>query len=130
MRLPAEYRDQIISQANAELPNECCGLIGGRDDVAQKLYPIANSDASPYRYNMDSKELLRAMREIDDNEWELMVIYHSHTHTDAYPSATDVSLAFYPDAHYLLVSLQNDDAVIRSFRIVDQKVTEEPVEFA
>ncbi len=130
MRLPAEYRDQIISQANAELPNECCGLIGGRDDVAQKLYPIANSDASPYRYNMDSKELLWAMREIDDNEWELMVIYHSHTHTEAYPSATDVSLAFYPDAHYLLVSLQNDDAVFRSFRIVDQKVTEEPVEFA
>ena len=130
MRLPSEYRDQIISQANAELPNECCGLIGGRDDVAQKLYPIANSDASPYRYNMDSKELLWAMREIDDNEWELMVIYHSHTHTEAYPSATDVSLAFYPDAHYLLVSLQNDDAIFRSFRIVDQKVTEEPVEFA
>lgn len=136
MRLPGAYRDEMIAHALEDNPNECCGIIAGRNGDATKLYRAVNAAASPYRYEVEAKDLLRINRDIDSNDWDVFAIYHSHTHTQAYPSATDIRLAFYPDAFYILVSLgdpnkpgvspENPD--VRAYRIVDDKVTEEPVE--
>ncbi|MCH8199453.1 MAG: M67 family metallopeptidase [Chloroflexi bacterium] len=118
----------MVAHAIEEDPNECCGLLSGKDGKLTGHYRMRNAEQSPYRYSMDGKELLMTLREIEDGGAELQVIYHSHTHSPAYPSATDVRLATWPDASYLLVSLENrDDPDIRVFRIVDGEVTEEPV---
>lgn len=116
----------MVGQARAEAPNECCGLLAGRHGRVLRRYPITNAEASPYRYNMDSRELLWAMRDMDEQGWELLGIYHSHTHTPAYPSPTDVFLAFYPEAVYLVISLMDpEEPVVRAFRIEDGQISEE-----
>ena len=118
----------MVAHALEEDPNECCGLLAGKDGKLTGHYRMRNAEQSPYRYSMDGKELLMTLREIEDGGAELQVIYHSHTHSPAYPSATDVRLATWPDAAYLLVSLENrQDPDIRAFRIVEGEVTEEPV---
>ena len=92
-------------------------------------YRITNTEKSPYRYSMDGRELNEVLRELDDNGWEMQVIYHSHTHSPAYPSDTDVRLAAnWPDPYYLLVSLVDKQSPdVRLFIIADGKVVEEPV---
>ena len=128
MDLPRQYADAIIQHAREDEPNECCGILAANGDTFVKHYRITNAEASPYRYSMDSKELFNAYRDIEDEGWELKVIYHSHTHSPAYPSATDVRLATWPDAYYLLVSLQDKDRPdIRVFLITDGEVSEEHV---
>ncbi len=118
--------DEIIAHARQDVPNECCGIIAGRDGRAVKLYRALNAEASPYRYNVDPKDLLRIYRDIDGNGWDLLAIYHSHTHTEAYPSPTDVRLAAWPEAYFLIVSLEDEaNPVLRAFRIQDGQVTEE-----
>lgn len=118
----------MVQHAREEDPNECCGLLAGPNGQIVKQYRITNAEQSPYRYSMDSKELLQAYREIEDSGWDIQVIYHSHTHSPAYPSATDVRLATWPDAYYLLVSLMDkENPDLRIFRIVDSEITEEPL---
>jgi len=117
---------EITEQALREFPNECCGLIAAADGVPVKVFPMKNADASPVTYRLDGQEQLRVFDEMDEQGWELWAIYHSHTHSEAYPSETDVKLAFYPDARYILVSLADRaNPVIRSFFIRDGVVTEE-----
>ncbi len=117
---------EIVEQGLREFPNECCGVIAGRDGVPTKVIPMANADASPVTYRLDGKEQLHVFDALDDEGLELWAIYHSHTHSEAYPSETDVRLAFYPDARYLLLSLADRDRpVLRSFSIRDGEVTEE-----
>jgi proteasome lid subunit RPN8/RPN11 len=136
VKLPQAYVDEMIAHAREDAPNECCGIIGGRDGSPTKLYRAVNAAASPYRYEVEPKDLLRISRDIDDNDWDVFAIYHSHTHTQAYPSGTDVRLAFYPDAYYILVSLGDPDKPdvspdspdVRAYRIVDEHVTEEEIE--
>jgi [CysO sulfur-carrier protein]-S-L-cysteine hydrolase len=125
MRLSQEFADAIIEQARAEHPNEACGLIGGSNGSATKLFRMANAERSPVIYRMDPAEQLRVFNEIDADGLDLVAIYHSHTRSAAYPSSTDVSLAYYPEAVYLIVSLANmDKPELRGFRIQDGKVTE------
>lgn len=120
--------DRLVEHAWSDFPYEVCGLLGGRPDGTLCHYPIDNADRSVTTYTMDAKQLLKAMREIEDEGWEL-AIYHSHTHTKAEPSATDVRLAAYPDATYLIVTLQDrDQPDIRAFRIRDGHVTERTVQ--
>lgn len=129
MRLPTAFVDQIIEQARADHPNETCGLIGGRDGEATHIYPTTNAERSPVLYRIEPAEQFRVFREIDDLDLELVGIYHSHTRSPAYPSATDVAQAYYPDAVYLIVSLADADApVLRGFNIVDGKVIEVDLE--
>ena len=117
---------EILDQGLREFPNECCGLIAAEAGVPVKVFPMRNADASPATYRLDGKEQLRIFQEMDDRGWDLWGIYHSHTHSEAYPSDTDVRLAFYPDARYILLSLADrGDPVIRSFWIVDDHITEE-----
>ncbi len=129
MEIAAEYRDAIVEHALEEDPNECCGILAGVQGIIKKHYRITNAEKSPYRYSLDGKEFLEALREIDDRGWEIQVFYHSHTHSPAYPSATDVRLATWPDAYYLLVSLLDKSAPeIRLFSILDGEVSEKQVD--
>jgi proteasome lid subunit RPN8/RPN11 len=126
LTLERTYIDEMIAHAREDDPNECCGIIAGKDGAATKLYRAINAEASPYRYNVDPKDLLRIYRDLDEHGWDVLVIYHSHTHTEAYPSGTDIRLAAWPDAYYVLVSLQDkNNPVVRAFTIHDGKVEEE-----
>jgi [CysO sulfur-carrier protein]-S-L-cysteine hydrolase len=119
--------DALVEHAWSDFPYEVCGLLGVESDGTIHHWTITNDERSMTYYVMNPKELLRAMRQIEDNEWE-MVIYHSHTHTQAYPSETDIRLAAYPDATYAIVTLQDRDRPdIRAFRILDGEVIERPV---
>jgi proteasome lid subunit RPN8/RPN11 len=109
--------EEMLDHARAEAPNECCGLIGGRDGELTTLYRAENSEGSPLRYNLDPQDQFRIMREMEESGEELAAIYHSHTHSPAYPSQTDVNLAFYPEALYLIVSLAEGEPPLRGFRI-------------
>ena len=125
LELPRAFADEILDHARSETPAEACGLIAGSEGKATKLFRIPNADPSIYRYNMEPKAQLRAMQEIDDSKWELLAIYHSHTHTPAYPYSTDIELAFYPESFYVIVTLQDDEhPEIRAFTIVDGMVAE------
>ena len=129
MEIPAEIRDAMVEHALEEDPNECCGILAGAGGIVLQHYRITNTEKSPYRYSMDGRELNQVLRELDDNGWEMQVIYHSHTHSPAYPSDTDVRLAAnWPDPYYLLVSLMDKQSpVVRLFTIFDGTVAEEPV---
>ncbi len=120
--------DLLVERAWSDFPYEVCGLLGVREDGRIVHFAIDNAERSMTFYSMEPKQLLRAMREIEDEGWGL-AIYHSHTHTEAYPSATDIRLAAYPEATYLIVTLQDrDHPEIRAFDIVDGEVTEKPLE--
>lgn len=119
--------DALVDHAWSDFPYEVCGLLGLRRDGRIEHFPIRNAERSMTYYSMDPKELLQAMRTIEDEGWGL-AIYHSHTHTEAYPSVTDIELASYPEATYLIVSLQDPDAPdIRAFHILTGTVSELPV---
>lgn len=121
--------DELIAHARDDLPNECCGLVAADNGTAVKVFRAENSAASPLRYGLDPREQYRLMMEIEDNGWSLGAIYHSHTRSAAYPSQTDVNLAFYPDALYVIVSLEDDQSPdVKAFRIVDEKIDEVPLE--
>jgi proteasome lid subunit RPN8/RPN11 len=126
LSLPAALIEEMIAHAREDAPNECCGIIAGEDGRATKLYRAKNAEASPYRYSVDPQDLFRIHRECEENGWDFLVIYHSHVASEAYPSATDVRLAFWPEAYYVLVSLEKPEApVVRAFRIVEGAVEEE-----
>ena len=126
LTLPQAYIEEMIGHAREEAPNECCGIIAGQDGRAVKLFRAKNAEASPYRYSVDPQDLFRIHRECEQNGWEFLVIYHSHTASEAYPSLTDVRLAFWPETVYVLVSLMNPvEPAVRAFRIVDGQVSEE-----
>ncbi len=128
LTLPQKFIDEIVDHAREEAPNECCGIIAGQNGGAVKLFRARNSEASPYRYNVADQDLLRIYRECDGKGWEFLAIYHSHTASKAYPSPTDVRLAFWPDAYYVLVSLQEPESpAVRAFRIVNGQIEEEKI---
>ena len=122
--------DLVVAHARADHPDEACGVIAGPagSDRPERFIAMANAERSPTFYRFDSMEQLAVWREMDDRDEEPVVIYHSHTATQAYPSRTDIGLAAEPGAHYVLVSTRDDDQTeFRSYRIVDGEVTEEPV---
>jgi len=138
--LPAEIRRAIIDHARAGYPNEACGLIIGEayaadGGAALRFEATSNKAASPYRYEIDPADLLRLTIATDDADEVFLGIVHSHTHSPARPSPTDIGLAFYPDSLYVLVSLSEDEADpatgepgIRAWRIVDAAVFEVALE--
>ena len=123
--------DAIVAHARRDHPDEACGVVAGPEgtDRPVRFIPMLNAARSPTFYEFDSADLLQLYKEMDANDEEPVVIYHSHTATEAYPSRTDISYASEPNAHYVLVSTRAPDQTeFRSFRIVDGQVTEEPVE--
>jgi len=122
--------DKIVAHARADHPDEACGVIAGPagSDRPERFIPMANAERSPTFYRFDSMEQFQVWKEMDERDEEPVVIYHSHTATEAYPSRTDVSLASEPGAHYVLASTREEDGTeFRSFRILDGEVSEEEV---
>jgi proteasome lid subunit RPN8/RPN11 len=126
MRISQSLVDEMVAHAREDLPNECCGMVGGRDAEATRVIRVANSAASPLRYEMDPQEQYNALKEIEDGGGELLAIYHSHTKSAAYPSQTDVNQAVaWPEQVYVIVSLADEDApdvkgyLLKDLRIVD-----------
>jgi proteasome lid subunit RPN8/RPN11 len=106
MQISQHLIEEMVAHAREDLPNECCGLIGGADGVATEVIRVANSAASPLRYEMDPQEQYNALKTIEDGGGELLAIYHSHTKSAAYPSQTDVNQAVaWPEQVYVIVSL-------------------------
>ena len=127
--------DAMVAHARADHPDEACGVIAGPAGThrPERFIPMVNAARSPTFYEFDSMDLLRLYRDMDDNDEVPVVVYHSHTATEAYPSRTDVSYASEPEAHYVLVSTRETGAEdgpyeLRSYRIVDGVITEEPIE--
>jgi len=125
-------RDEIVAHARSDTPFEVCGLLAGPvsgagapGSAVARVYRIPNADRSMTAYSMEPKAMLKAFDDMDEQGWDLLAIYHSHPHTEAFPSPTDVGMAFYPDAVYLICSLQDPEApVLRAFNIRDGKITE------
>lgn len=127
--LDQTLREELLAHAREDLPNECCGLIGGTPERASTVYRATNSEASPLRYNLDPADQFRIISEIDSAGEELVAIYHSHTKSPAYPSQTDVNLATYPGVVYVIVSLaEGEDEPIRGFLLEDGEVEEVALE--
>jgi proteasome lid subunit RPN8/RPN11 len=130
LTIDAAIRDAIIAHARADHPDEACGVVAGPagSDRPERFIPMVNAARSTTFYEFDSMDLLKLYREMEDRDEVPVIVYHSHTATEAYPSRTDISYASEPDAHYVLVSTREPDTVeFRSFRIIDGEVTEEPV---
>jgi [CysO sulfur-carrier protein]-S-L-cysteine hydrolase len=131
LKISRALLDQVVAHARADHPDEACGVIAGPvgSGLPERFIAMTNAARSPTFYEFDSIEQLAVWREMDDRDEEPVVIYHSHTATEAYPSRTDISYAGEPGAHYLLVSTAAPDTEeIRSYRIADGEVTEEEVQ--
>lgn len=134
LTIEREIHDAIVAHARRDHPDEACGVVAGPigSDRPTRFIPMVNAAMSPTFYEFDSTDLLRLYREMDDRDEDPVVIYHSHTATEAYPSRTDINLASEPGAHYVLVSTregahESGPVDFRSYRIVDGEVTEEEV---
>lgn len=134
LEIGQEIVDQLVAHARADHPDEACGVVAGPigSELPTRFIPMVNAARSPTFYEFDSADLLRLYREMDRNDEDPIVIYHSHTATPAYPSRTDVNYASEPNAHYVLIGTQETGTEegpyeFRSYRIVDQVVTEEEV---
>jgi proteasome lid subunit RPN8/RPN11 len=124
MRIARQLFDQIVAHALQDAPNECCGMIASRDGEAIKVHRATNAAASPLRYEIDGAEQYRIQMTIEDEDLELGAIYHSHTRSEPYPSQTDINLAFYPEALYVIVGVAGDDPDVRAYQIRDGQVSE------
>ena len=139
IEIPADIREELIRHAIDGLPNEACGLLAGRDGRVERFYPMRNADQSTETYRLDPAEQFKVFAEIEDKGWELTGIFHSHTHTEAYPSATDRArahwddprtgepTAIFPGTRYLILSLANEQPVLRGFRFENGEPVEEEV---
>ena len=131
LTISREIRDEIVAHARRDHPDEACGVVAGPigSDRPERFIPMLNAAMSTTFYEFDSTDLLRLYRDMDDRDEDPVIVYHSHTATEAYPSRTDISYAGEPGAHYVLISTRDPQAEeVRSYRIVDGVVTEEPVE--
>jgi proteasome lid subunit RPN8/RPN11 len=128
MRISQQLFDEIVAHAVADAPNECCGMIASRDGDAVTVHRATNAAASPLRYEIDGAEQYRIQMAIDDEDLDLGAIYHSHTRSEPYPSQTDINLAFYPEALYVIVGLAGKHPDVRAFEIRDGQVSDAELE--
>ena len=129
VKIEKEIWNRIITHLQSGWPNEACGILGGKDGTATEVYPIANIDEKPkVRYLIDPQGQFQAVKDMRKRGLEMVAIFHSHPASPAYPSPTDVSLAYYPEAYYIIISLtnrQNPDA--HAYRILNNQITEHPI---
>jgi proteasome lid subunit RPN8/RPN11 len=128
MRISRRLLDELIAHARADAPNECCGMIAARDGEAVAVHRATNTAASPLRYVIDGKEQYEIQTAIEDAGLDLGAIYHSHTRSAPEPSQTDINLAFYPEALYVIVGVQHEQPDVRAWRIVGGEVSEAALE--
>jgi proteasome lid subunit RPN8/RPN11 len=132
MRISQALVDEMVAHAREDLPNECCGMVGGRDGEATEVVRVVNAAATPLRYEMDPQGQYNALKQIEDNGGELLAIYHSHTKSAAYPSQTDVNQAVaWPDQVYVIISLADaDNPDVQAFMLKDLKIADAEFEIA
>ncbi len=128
IRIPKPIYIGMIEHARREAPLECCGILGGRDGTVQRAFELRNEEQSPIRYVMSPQEQLKVFEEMDRDSLEMVAIYHSHTHTEAFPSETDVKLAFYPEVASVIISLKEETPVVKAFRIREEAIFPEEIE--
>ena len=128
MKIARDLYDEIVAHAREEAPNECVGMVGSSDGHVAAVYRAENAEASPLRFRIDPEEQLQLHNKIEDEGLELGAIYHSHTRSDPVPSQTDINLAFYPEALYIIVGLAGEEPDVRAFTIVDGEVTQTELE--
>jgi proteasome lid subunit RPN8/RPN11 len=121
--LPGDVAEDMIEHCRAGRPNEACGILASLDGEMVKVFRMTNATSSPLRYSLDPKEQFAVYRTIEDHGWELGAVFHSHTHTAAYPSPTDIRLAS-EDVPYIIVSLADEPPSIRAFRILKANWTD------
>jgi proteasome lid subunit RPN8/RPN11 len=124
MEISQAMLDDIVAHAQEDAPDECCGMIASRDGRATQVYRATNTAHSPLKYVIDPHDLLRIYEAIDEAEWDLGAIYHSHTRSPPYPSQTDINLALYPDTLYIIVGVHGPEPEVRAYTIVGGKVEE------
>ena len=126
--IPEQIHEAMVAHARFDFPNEACGLLAADEQGRVRMaYCLTNAQASPTRYTLDPTEHFRAMRHAERQGWEIIGVFHSHTHSAAYPSPTDVQLALEPAWAYVIVSLARSEPDVRVFRIADGAVDEEPL---
>ncbi len=131
LELPQSMVDRVVEHARRDHPDECCGVVAGRDGVPTRLIEMDNAERSPTGFVFDSAQWLAVYRDVDGADEDFHVVYHSHTMTEAFPSSTDVRWAVNtPGTSWLLVSTRSDELELRSFRIEDGVVTEEEIRVA
>ena len=128
MRIARSLLDQIVAQARAEAPDECCGMIAAVEGDAVAVHPAVNAAHSPLRYEIEGRDQLRIFDAMDEAGHDLGAIYHSHTRSDPVPSQTDINLAFYPDALYLIVGVAGEEDDVRAWTIKDGVVEQVELE--
>ncbi len=134
LRIERQFMDEMIAHSREAMPDECCGILAGAGGSISKVYRMTNVEASPFRFSMDPLEIMNVDQEASELGWELAVIYHSHTHSQAYPSDTDVRIAggtneLWPDVRYILVSLMEpENPSVRLFSIDHGDISEEQLE--
>ena len=116
--------DEMLSHCRESCPNEACGILAGKENKASKIYKMANIEKSPVSYFMDSKEQFKVMKDIRENNLEMVAIFHSHPSSPAYPSNKDLNLAFYEDSIYIIVSLIESEPAVKGFLIKEGKIKE------
>jgi [CysO sulfur-carrier protein]-S-L-cysteine hydrolase len=137
--IPRDLFEEMLAHLRAGLPNEACGVLAGENGRPVKVYPMANAEASPVVYRFEEKEQLEVFREVEEKGWDLLAFFHSHTHTEAYPSPTDVAqahwrdpvtgetMAWFPETRYVIVSLQGREPEVRAYRFEAGAPVEEAV---
>jgi len=132
MRIAQSLIDEMVAHARADLPNECCGMVGGRDGEAEVVVRVENAAASPLRYEMDPQGQYDALKSIEDEGRELLAIYHSHTKSAAYPSQTDVNQAVaWPEQVYLIVSLaERDNPDVKAYLLKEMRIADVELDVA
>ena len=132
MKISQQLIDEMIAHAREDLPDECCGMIGGRDGEATSVVRVENAAHSPLRYEMDPQGQYDALKEIEDAGDELIGIYHSHTRSAAYPSQTDVNEArMWPEQVYVIVSLEDEEAPdVKAYDLADLKIADVDLDVA
>jgi len=126
--LSKSQADELIEHSKKDSPNEACGILAGKDGKVEKVYLMTNADRSSATFFMDPGEQLKVIKQIRNLGLDMVGIYHSHLQSEAYPSAHDVELAYYPEVSYVIVSIRNkDNPSIRSFKIRDGQISEEEV---
>ncbi|NWF51844.1 MAG: M67 family metallopeptidase [Nitrospirae bacterium] len=122
--IPSHLLDEVLSHCDVEYPDEACGILAGKEGVVLKVYKMKNIENSPISYLIDSKEQFTVMKEIRERGLDITAIYHSHPDLDAYPSAKDIQLAFYPESVYIIISLSEREREVKAFHIEEGNVKE------
>ncbi|MGQ9638522.1 MAG: Mov34/MPN/PAD-1 family protein [Thermodesulfobacteriota bacterium] len=128
IKIPRSIYDTIIEHARKEAPLECCGILSGKEGTVWKAFELKNSEQSPIRYSVLPQEQIKVFKEMEKESLDMLAIYHSHPHTPAFPSDTDVKLSFYPEVSSVIISLMEEIPIVKAFRIKKDRIETEEIE--